>query len=616
LCGELETAPIRVATVTVPWDVKPPEEPQHNLDPLQGPLPGPIGEYLEVIDYDPANRCYYPPVDLNDPILLAQDGTAPSDSDPRFHQQMVYAVAMRTIRLFENALGRRVLWAPRIDPEKEGRKRYSYVPRLRIYPHALREANAYYSPAKKALLFGYFQATPADAAKHMPGATVYTCLSHDVVVHETAHALLDGMHRRMTEPSNPDVLAFHEAFADIVAFFQHFTLTDVVRHEIARHRGTLRAGGLLSEIAKELGQATSRGKALRSALDEKPDPLKIREAVEPHERGAILVAAVYGAFVSIYEARTKDLFRLASRGTGILEGEIPPDLVERLTTEAVKTARHVLAICIRALDYLPPVDVTFGDYFRALVTADYDLVPDDPLHYRVAFIESFRKWGIFPHRLQSLSEESLLWDRPDVDDTYRGVEAELGEFLKKEMECWDLECNRSKLYDKMENLRAEVHRKFKIVPDNKRELLSQGIEFPASKEDVRAERKFEIHEIRPIRRTAPGNQLQLDAVVLITQRTKGFLDGTLADALEKQDAAEFDFWFRNGCTLIVDLKTGKPRYCIYKKPVKENRYEEWQNFFRKSSNGGSSYFAPSGIQKDEREEIFSFLHRAVKGESK
>jgi hypothetical protein len=30
---------------------------------------------------------------------------------PQFHQQMVFAVAMRTINTFERALGRPVLWA-------------------------------------------------------------------------------------------------------------------------------------------------------------------------------------------------------------------------------------------------------------------------------------------------------------------------------------------------------------------------------------------------------------------------------------------------------------------------------------------------------------------------
>ncbi|HEU0052072.1 MAG TPA: hypothetical protein VFQ39_02800, partial [Longimicrobium sp.] len=54
--------------------------------------PGPLGEYVEVVDYDPASGCWYAPVDLNRPELLAQDGLTPSEGNPRFHQQMVYAV--------------------------------------------------------------------------------------------------------------------------------------------------------------------------------------------------------------------------------------------------------------------------------------------------------------------------------------------------------------------------------------------------------------------------------------------------------------------------------------------------------------------------------------------
>jgi len=76
--------------------------------------PGPVGEYLEVIDHDPATGCYYAPVNLEDPNIIANDGLDANPGDPRFHQQMVYAVAMRTIKNFEVALGRKVLWSPLI----------------------------------------------------------------------------------------------------------------------------------------------------------------------------------------------------------------------------------------------------------------------------------------------------------------------------------------------------------------------------------------------------------------------------------------------------------------------------------------------------------------------
>ncbi len=78
----LETLGINEAVIDVPWE-----------EDLQ---PGPVGEYLEVIDVDPASQCCYAPVALNHPHLLVQDGLAPSETNPQFQQQMVYAVAMKT----------------------------------------------------------------------------------------------------------------------------------------------------------------------------------------------------------------------------------------------------------------------------------------------------------------------------------------------------------------------------------------------------------------------------------------------------------------------------------------------------------------------------------------
>src|SRR5262249_46292516 len=72
--------------------------------------PGPIGRYLAVIDYDSSNDRQYRPVDLNTPEILIQGGLEPSESDPRFHQQMVYAVASETIQRFRHALGRDIRW--------------------------------------------------------------------------------------------------------------------------------------------------------------------------------------------------------------------------------------------------------------------------------------------------------------------------------------------------------------------------------------------------------------------------------------------------------------------------------------------------------------------------
>ena len=80
-------------------------------------------------------------------------------------------------------------------------------------------------------------------------------------------------------------------------------------------------------------------------------------------------------------------------------------------------------MCIRALDYLPPVDVRFGELLRAIITADTDLVPDDPHNYRIAFAEAFRGRGILVEDCLSMSPENLLWETPkqmfgSMEDAY------------------------------------------------------------------------------------------------------------------------------------------------------------------------------------------------------
>jgi len=419
--SELRMALISRSVISVPWE------------PLR---PGPIGDYLEVIDLDPASHCVYEPIDLDHGYVLAQDGLAPSTGSPQFHQQMVYAVAMKTIVNFEQVLGRKVMWAER-SRDAQGnffqRAVDRFVPRLRIYPHALRAQNAFYSPSKVALLFGYFHASTTDPRDELPGGVVFSCLSHDIIVHETTHAILDGMHRRLLDVTNPDMPAFHEAFADIVAIFQHFTLPGVLLDQIQRSQGNLSTNNVLAKLATQFARSTGRGDALRNALGEidengrraPPDPSALGRTFEPHARGAILVAAIFDAFLRIYDARTADLKRIATNGTGVLPtGEIHPDLARRLAGEAIRAAQRVLDISIRAIDYLPPVDITFGDYFRALITADADFYPDDVERQRLAFIEAFRNHGIYPRDVRTLAEETLRWQ-----STNRETREQLAQYM-------------------------------------------------------------------------------------------------------------------------------------------------------------------------------------------
>jgi hypothetical protein len=606
---ELETAVLNEVVFKVKWE-----------DALDE---GPVGEYVEVVDYDPASNCYYAPVDLDDPLLLAQDGLPPSEGNPQFHQQMVYAVAMTTIRNFERALGRFALWSPHLYRAKGGDVREEYVGRLRIYPHALREPNAYYSPPKKALLFGYFPASSDSPGTHFPGGTVFTCLSHDIVAHETTHALLDGMHRRFIEPTHPDVRAFHEGFADIVALFQRFSFPEVLRHQIGRTRGDLATQNLLGELAQQFGKATGQYGALRSAIGRvnpdtgrweplTPDPKDYQTVFEPHDRGAILVAAVFDAFLSIYKSRVADLLRIASSGTGILpEGALHPDLVNRLAEQAAKAAQHVLNACIRALDYCPPVDITFGDYLRALITADSDIVPDDDRGYRVAFIEAFRRRGIYPRDVRTLSVESLRWPsvrEEEYDGQFERALQSISEKLRKFSDEVRYLPDRRTAHEETRKLRGRLHRLLGeeltglpamqqmqltgLLLSADSPLLSKG-ELAEFDLDRDGRPLFEIHSLRPAQQVGPDGERLNQVVITITQKRNIDVGGGLTVP------------FRGGCNLILDLNTFDLRYHIVK-PVLDPQRQERQIKFLRDSVGT---LRATYLGDTDETEPFAALHR-------
>ncbi|MDB5685633.1 MAG: hypothetical protein JWR77_222 [Rhizorhabdus sp.] len=599
---QLETAAFNVATIQLPWET------EH-----EAPLtPGPVNDYLEVIDYDPVSGQLYEPIDLNNPNVLAQDGLAPSEGDPRFHQQMVFAVAMKTIRAFERALGRRIFWAPR----KLDDGTYVPVDRLRVYPHALREANAFYSREKKALLFGYFPAAARDASANW----VFTALSHDIVAHETTHAILDGLHRRFAEPTSPDSLAFHEAFADIVALLSHFTLEEAVRSEIAAQGGQLDERSLMSGLAKQFGQATGRAGALRDAVDHEigatPDPTALDGMSEPHERGAVLVAAVFDAFLMIYHRRTADLMRIANvQIDDKVRRALHPDLVNRLAREASKSAEHVMRMCLRALDYMPPVDVRFGDFLRSIVTADIDLVPSDPLNYRLAMIEGFRRRGVLPEGCLSLAPDSLRWERAEKALSIADIDTTLDfDPRARRKDVADLaERNRYKLWRWLNQSDGQAD-----DADWQRAcgvIFRDGLEAHPTPMTVarwpdKSDRRspaVEVHSVRTTRRTGPDGQDARQLIVEVTQRRRGFVD---ADRQRREDAGEEgpsepDFIFRGGSTLIFDLVEKRLRYTITKPIWNARRLEEQRKFEESGMFGGlgATYRPPDG------NEPFAMVHR-------
>jgi hypothetical protein len=572
---------------------------------------GPVGRYLEVIDYDPAAKCFYDPVDLDAPFLLAQDGHRPSEGSPQFHQQMCYAVAQTTIQNFERALGRVTLWSPRMGwNSKRPRDDSDFVEKLRIYPHALREANAYYSPAKKALLFGYFAGPGGDSVEHVPRGMVFAALSHDIIAHETTHALLDGQHRLLNRPTNPDMLAFHEGFADVVALFQHFTFPEIIRHEIANTRGEIRLEeNLLGQLATQFGWAIGNRGALRDYIGKRgddgkwkarePSPADYETVTEPHERGAILVAAIFEAFLSIYRTRVADLMRLYTGGTGVLPaGAIHPDLVQRLSDEASKTAHHVLTMCVRALDYCPPIDLTFGEYLRAVITADQDVYPEDGRNYRVAFVEAFRRRGLFPRNLRTLSVDNLPWRSPNNDEIQPSAKLSAIIISFRDLANEQLYAKtREELFRLEREGRVGIHaalkKHFGTDPEGAQDALFLGVDRNFS---------FEIHSAHFPARVGPdGPFVQL--VMQIIQRTKILTDQNDPQS-ERMD-------FEGGSTLIADLNAASITYCVRKPVSSETRQQRQQSYVRDKASGlRATYFSTDG---QEDREPFALLHRGYVG---
>lgn len=381
-----------VAVIRVPWE----------------PLgPGPSGALFVVRDLHKPSGHTFQPIDLDDLHVAMDQGLSPTSSDPRFAQQMTYAIAMATYERFQLALGRLPEFAPAIRAVGTGQ--------LEICPHFDSDDNAYYDPDLRALCFGYAKAGAQAAGRLQKGAHVYTSLSHDVIIHETAHALLDGMRPLLILPSNPDVAAFHEGFADLIALLMRFRYKEVVKRGLEESNGHLDSR-LLTQFAKEWGRTGGDGRmALRQVLLRKGEPDDPVEKIdlyngnkEHHDLGAVLVAAVFEALSRIFEKKTWRLRKIVSYAAHVQDHAI-----ELLANEACDLAGQFLNIIIRAVDYCPPCDLTFGEFLRALITADAVTVPEDPHGYREALVLAFRRYGITVPNVADLGEQSLLWRAPE-----------------------------------------------------------------------------------------------------------------------------------------------------------------------------------------------------------
>ena len=488
-----------------------------------------------------------PDVDLDDTRILIRSGRDPAPSDPVFHHQMVYAVCSSIYAAFRTALGRELAWG--FEDEK-----------LRVLPHGMQDRNALYSQADKSLSFGWYPAEDKAIGRLVPKGYVFACLSHDIIAHELTHALLDGLRAEFRRSVSPDTAAFHEAFADIVALLQRFSYEEVVKHVIRTTRGKVTGENFL--MGEEFGQGVGMTGGVRG-FDLSEHPKVYSAGCEIHELGSVLVSAILEAFLTVYKRRSAAYFRLASNGTGIVpEGDPPADLVNILAHLLSRLASQFLSICIRAIDYCPPVNIMFGEYLRALITADFDLVPDDPWAYREALIEAFGRRRIYPPGVKSLSEDALLWHGPTTPLKVKkldyatlkfsgdpGSAARVGELRRQATEL-------GKFITALEN--RESLGEFGVAADGDPELRGDKVDSPR------------IESIRSSRRVGPDGQMVFDLVAEVTQRRH---------AAGGRGEPVFEFY--GGSTVILDPH-GEIRYIIRKSILDNEQLDVQRAYWTKN----------------------------------
>ena len=348
---------------------------------VRGPVQaGPIGDRIAVFDYNRDRDVVFPAA------RPRRDGSFPryDVEDLRFHQLNAYGIAARAAELAEKELGRPLRWG--FDGS-----------RLLVVPHAGTLANAFYSTQTHSLQFFSF-------VRGRRSQVYHTALAHDVVAHETGHALLDAVRPRYGEAFEPETAALHEAVGDLTAVFAALS-HQTVRRRVARN---LAGANLLSEIAEGFEEEGATGWAsLRSLVDARPAMWK--DTIEPHDLSLRLSSAVYRCL----ERLTREI---RTRGH-TQEG-------------ALRQARTLLQrMVVRALDYLPPADATLEEFAQAMMVADHVAKPKDERDYRAVVRRVLVERGLVPVGFDPTPDSApwraypRAWPRVSPRDAYLFLDA-------------------------------------------------------------------------------------------------------------------------------------------------------------------------------------------------
>ncbi|WP_164021550.1 hypothetical protein [Pyxidicoccus trucidator] len=365
-------------------------------------LDGPVSPRVAVLDLDARTgrlrrgARYQPPEREGEPGTFRLQEPERLDSADII-QVSVFGAVLRTLEMFEedDALGRKVCWA------FEGSQ-------LLVVPRAGEWANAFYQRESRSLQFFYFH---HPRLKGGGEECIYTCQSQDIIAHETAHAVLDGILPDLYHALSPQALALHESVADLTAALAAFRCRPLVRQVLRTQGGSIASSGAFSAIGEQFGKAlgSERG-PLRDLLNDKTlkpieggRPEDVVSTLEPHALSEVLSGALYSVMLRLHEALKDEFARKDQARPSLVapaetarqalppEDSPAPPLAQLgfVSWEAWQDARRrvsgkALAVAAsrfkrslyRGLDYLPPGEVSFADLGRAILTADQASHPD------------------------------------------------------------------------------------------------------------------------------------------------------------------------------------------------------------------------------------------------
>lgn len=335
----------------------------HRFDNEAFCLAGPIARRVAVLDFDETTGALRPGI-----AFVAPDGATPGRFDladdhdyehPDFLPVNVFATVLATLYMFEedDVLGRPVDWA--FDS-----------PQLLVVPRAGEWANAFYERESRSLQFFSF---PARRAPGAAPAMVHTGLSQDIVAHETAHAIVDGIAPDLYNALSPQSLAIHEAVADLTALLSALRSRNLRSELLRQTGGSISGEHALSRIAEQFGferDHTGRSGSLRTlwndrnldpadtSLDALGRPNSVGRA-DPHQLSEVLSGALYRVMAHLHTEYMSA--RAAATGSSEFSASGWALFVAH---------EHFKRLVLRSLDYLPPGETSFADYGRAILASD------------------------------------------------------------------------------------------------------------------------------------------------------------------------------------------------------------------------------------------------------